>query len=105
MSDAITAYRRNPAPSPLAAHIERPQVDETKVRRLSDRERQVLSHFAQGRSTKSVARILAISPRTVDAYSAVIVQKLRARNRIHAVAIAFRMGLIATEERPEIEHD
>ncbi len=98
MSNGLTAYPRDPALTPVEAHREGSPMDQAKPRRLSERERQVLSHFAHGLSTKCVARILAISPRTIDTYAAVIVQKLRARNRIHAIAIALRMGIISPED-------
>jgi len=66
---------------------------------LSEREREVLSHFAQGQSTKDVAHILGISPRTVETYAATIAQKLHARNRIHAVAIALAAGILTPQDR------
>ncbi|HUI96216.1 MAG TPA: helix-turn-helix transcriptional regulator [Xanthobacteraceae bacterium] len=88
--DLVTAYAPEPAHRPV----------EATARQLSEREREVLAHFAQGRSTKSVAQILAISPRTVETYAATIAQKLRARNRIHAVAIAFSRGILTHPDRP-----
>src|SRR5215831_18341687 len=89
-SDVLAAYAGDPA----AAHPAPAHADEPTTRQLSERERQVLAHFALGGSTKSVARILGISPRTIETYSAVIVQKLHARNRAHAVAIALRTGIM-----------
>ncbi len=64
---------------------------------LSPRERQVLLLFARGKSTKNVGVILKISPRTVNVHSASIVRKLGAENRVHALAIALRAGLVAEE--------
>jgi len=69
------------------------------TRPLSEREREVLAHFAQGHSTKDVAQMLGISPRTVETYAATIAQKLGARNRIHAVAIALRAGILTQRDR------
>jgi len=88
-----------PAPHPVVAAAPPSRADEPGIRQLSERERQVLAHFAQGGSTKSVAKILGISPRTIETYSVLIVQKLRARNRIHAVAIALRTGILTQPDR------
>jgi DNA-binding NarL/FixJ family response regulator len=96
--DAV-AYAPEPAAHPLATAAVPSRADEVRLRQLSERERQVLAHFAQGRSTKSVAQILGISPRTIETYSVLIVQKLRARNRIHAVAIALRTGILTEQDR------
>jgi DNA-binding NarL/FixJ family response regulator len=92
----VPTHQGSSASSPTVAPSARS--DEVTARRLSGREREVLAHFAQGRSTKSVARILGISPRTIETYSAVIVQKLRARNRIHAIAIALRTGILTQQD-------
>jgi DNA-binding NarL/FixJ family response regulator len=92
----VVAYATEPA---LATAAVPSRADEARIRQLSERERQVLTHFAQGRSTKSVAKILGISPRTIETYSVLIVQKLRARNRIHAVAIALRTGILTEQDR------
>jgi DNA-binding CsgD family transcriptional regulator len=63
-------------------------------RRLAVRELEVLSCVASGMTTKGIARTLGISPRTVDAYAASLTQKLGAKNRTQAVAIAMRTGLM-----------
>ena len=99
-SDVFVAavYADEPAPRPGAAAAAPSRADAARTRQLSERERQVLAHFAQGRSTKSVARVLGISPRTIETYSVLIVQKLRARNRIHAVAIALRTGILTLHD-------
>jgi DNA-binding CsgD family transcriptional regulator len=49
-----------------------------RVLLLSPRELEVLSRFSAGNATREVARILQIAPRTVEAHSASIVQKLAA---------------------------
>jgi len=65
---------------------------------LSVREREVLALLAQGGTAKSVSQRLGISPRTVEVHAASIVVKLRARNRMHAVAIAVYVGTIVPYE-------
>lgn len=50
------------------------------VLNLSARERQIVMHLGEGRTSKEIARMLAISPRTVEAYRARLLKKCRAHN-------------------------
>jgi DNA-binding NarL/FixJ family response regulator len=61
----------------------------------SARELQVLQHLADGLTTNAVARELFLSPATVRTYAEHAMRKLEADNRVHAVAIAMRLGLIS----------
>jgi len=61
------------------------------------RVRQVLTLVARGKSAKGIALILKISPRTVGVHMAAFVRKLSVENRLQAVAIAVRRGLMARE--------
>ncbi|WP_375500996.1 LuxR C-terminal-related transcriptional regulator [uncultured Jatrophihabitans sp.] len=54
---------------------------------LTIREREVLGLIAAGRKTTDIARLLFISPRTVDKHVENIRTKLGARSRAHAVAL------------------
>ena len=57
--------------------------DETLVRQVLDlttRERQIVMHLGEGRTSKEIARTLAISPRTVEAYRARLMKKFGAGN-------------------------
>lgn len=56
--------------------------------RLSPREREVLQLLSTGLSTPDVARTLFLSPGTVQDYAESAMRKLKARNRVHAVALA-----------------
>lgn len=47
-----------------------------RLERLSEREREILALIAEGRSSKEVARLLDISPRTVDTHRAHLAEKL-----------------------------
>jgi len=55
---------------------------------LSPREMEVLEMVAKGDATKTIARRLAISPKTVNVHRSKILLKMHARNMIEAVAIA-----------------
>jgi DNA-binding NarL/FixJ family response regulator len=61
---------------------------------LSPREREVLALVAEGASNKEIAGALALSVSTVKFHVAAITEKLGARSRVEAVAIAIRAGLV-----------
>ncbi len=62
---------------------------------LSEREREVLSWVAAGKSAWEIGEILHIAKRTVDEHVLNACRKLGAVNRTQAVALAIRDGLIA----------
>ena len=62
---------------------------------LTRREMEALSLLAEGMTSPEIGRVLGISSHTVDWYMNGIQEKLAARNRHHAVAIAFRLGLVS----------
>lgn len=61
---------------------------------LTHREIQALSNMADGMTSPEIAEVLKVAPTTIDWYGASVQEKLEARNRIHAVAIAIRKGLV-----------
>jgi DNA-binding NarL/FixJ family response regulator len=61
---------------------------------LSSRETEVLQLLADGLTTEAVGRQLYLSPTTVRSYAENAMRKLEARNRVHAVGNALRLGLI-----------
>jgi DNA-binding NarL/FixJ family response regulator len=61
---------------------------------LSLREREVLALLAEGASNKEIARALALSIHTIKFHVAALTEKLCARSRGEAVAIAIRAGLV-----------
>ncbi|MDO0924674.1 response regulator transcription factor [Streptomyces sp. TG1A-8] len=58
-----------------------------KLLNLSDREFEVLSHLASGRSTGEVAKLLDIKAATVKSHVSHLLAKLQVRNRVEAVLI------------------
>jgi DNA-binding CsgD family transcriptional regulator len=71
-------------------------------REPSARELQVLDLVARGLTTTEAARVLHLSKDTVKTHLANLRMKLQARNRAHAVTLAFRLGLLELgEHRPE----
>jgi DNA-binding NarL/FixJ family response regulator len=61
---------------------------------LSDREREVLSLLAEGRSHVEIAGALSISQTTVRSHLHHVVTKLHLRHRAQAVALAYQVGLV-----------
>ncbi len=61
--------------------------------RLSERERDILTRIASGRSTKQVARDCAISPKTVGNHVSNIRHKLNLHHRGQLVLFALQQGL------------
>ena len=64
-----------------------------RLKRLTAREREVLSWITEGKSNKMIARILDISSRTVEIHRANILNKMQA----HSVAELVKMELTAKE--------
>jgi DNA-binding CsgD family transcriptional regulator len=60
---------------------------------LTGREAAVLALMAAGHSTRTIARLLDCSPRTVDKHLERIFRKLGVRDRLNAVLVARAWGL------------
>lgn len=61
---------------------------------LTERERQVLRGISQGKSNAEIDQDLFISEETVKTHARRLYQKLRARDRAHAVTKGFRLGIL-----------
>jgi DNA-binding NarL/FixJ family response regulator len=61
---------------------------------LTERELQVLRGMAEGKSNAEIGRELFVSEDTVKTHARRLFRKLGARDRAHAVASAFRAGLV-----------
>jgi DNA-binding NarL/FixJ family response regulator len=62
--------------------------------RLSEREREVLRHIAAGRTSAEISELLGLQPKTIDGHKQRIFNKLSVQNQAHAVAVAYRMGVL-----------
>jgi DNA-binding NarL/FixJ family response regulator len=77
-------------PPAIAAQLaEHPRDDD-----LTAREVEVLRELALGRGNREIGHVLGISEETVKTHMKRIQDKLRAKDRAHAVAIAVRRGII-----------
>jgi len=61
---------------------------------LSMRERDVLQHLGEGQSNAEIGDALYISQETVKSHVKSLLNKLKAKDRTHAVVIAFHEGLL-----------
>ncbi|MFD1544910.1 response regulator [Nonomuraea guangzhouensis] len=75
------------------ADTSRPARDEI-VRALTRRELEVLEQLAAGLSNAEIAATLFITPETVKTYVSRILTKLDLRDRVQAVVLAYRVGLV-----------
>jgi FixJ family two-component response regulator len=64
--------------------------DDSRLARLTLREREVLDRVAEGLHAKEIAAALGISPRTVEVHKARIMEKLDARNVAELVRFVVR---------------
>jgi two-component system, NarL family, invasion response regulator UvrY len=61
---------------------------------LSDREYEVMSRIASGKTVTEIAGELSLSPKTISTYRARVLEKLGARNSAEIVQYAIRNGLV-----------
>lgn len=64
---------------------------------LTDRQMQVLGHLAAGLSNKEIAEATNLAEGTVKVHLAAVYQNLHVSNRIEAVRMAEKIGLIGTD--------
>jgi two-component system response regulator NreC len=62
---------------------------------LSDREREIFQLIAEAHSNKDIARILSISPATVETHRSRVLQKLDIHSAAELVLYAVRRGIIS----------
>lgn len=70
------------------------ETKDTKVKHLSEREREVLRYLALGHTNQEIADMLHVSVKTVETYKARIMEKLEMRKRADLVRYAMDHGII-----------
>ena len=83
----------------VSSYLLRELQEPVKPTTLTDREAQVLSLLAQGKSNKEIASYLQIAEDTVKSHIRHILTKLGVQSRTQAVILAIRQGLVASEAR------
>jgi DNA-binding NarL/FixJ family response regulator len=92
----IGEFARTPsaAGTPSTASQDPARAGGKLLRGLTERELEVLTMVAGGRSNAEIAEQLTISPATAKTHVAHLLTKLDARDRIQLVIIAYRSGLV-----------
>ncbi|WP_127551907.1 helix-turn-helix transcriptional regulator [Actinoplanes sp. OR16] len=64
---------------------------------------EIIESLATGETAREAAARLFISPNTVKSRLKTLYQQLGARDQAHAVAIAFRLGILRTTDEPHLQ--
>ena len=81
----IEQFVRRPAPNTGAP---------ADLSELSERELEVLTHIARGLSNAEIAQALFVTEATIKTHVTHILTKLRLRDRVQAVVLAYESGLV-----------
>lgn len=69
-----------------------------RIEQITPRELAVLKQIVAGRPNKVIARDLDLSPRTVEAHRAHVMQKMQAGSVAELVSLALRAGIVLDED-------
>jgi DNA-binding NarL/FixJ family response regulator len=75
-------------------HLERAEEGDAAGDVLTPRELEILKLIAEAHTTKEIAELLVISPKTVERHRANILDKLGMRDRVELTRYAIRRGLV-----------
>jgi DNA-binding NarL/FixJ family response regulator len=78
-------------------YLEQPDDAEKPLAQLTPRQREILQLIAEGKSTKEIGYMLQISPKTVDAHRAQIMERLNIRDLAGLVRYAIRSGMVSSD--------
>jgi DNA-binding CsgD family transcriptional regulator len=81
----------------VAGYVRQSAGDQAGRDPLTPRQREILCHIAEGRTTKEIARILNISVKTVETHRTQLMERLDIHDVAGLVRYALRTGLIAAD--------
>ncbi len=76
-----------------------PTEAERRIQSLTDREQEVLIHLGRGLSNSEMSEQLFIAESTVKTHIKRVLSKIEARDRVHAVVLAYESGLMDAGRR------
>lgn len=76
--------------------------DKSKAAELTERQMQILTLVAQGRTYAETADALGLTERTIKYHMGEILERLHLQNRAQVIAFAARMGLVSKEQKKEL---
>jgi DNA-binding NarL/FixJ family response regulator len=82
----------------LGTNVVRPRRPVNLRQPLSQREHEVLRLIADGLENQTIANLLFVSVETIRTHVKSILRKLSSRDRTHAVAVAYRSGVLTVED-------
>jgi DNA-binding CsgD family transcriptional regulator/tetratricopeptide (TPR) repeat protein len=99
VADAVTEAQgwnspAKPAPQPATTAAKSAPSGGASQLNLTERELDVLRLVVEGKSSREIAEVLFISPRTATTHVANILAKLGVNSRSAAVAVAFQQGIV-----------
>jgi len=68
---------------------------------LTSRQRQVFEIIVQGKTSKTAARELGSTERTIKAHRSAIMDKLQVQSVVDLVRIAERLGVLGARDEPD----
>ena len=89
----IVSGKKYVSPS-IARHANNNGSSENPILNLSEREREIFKLLAEGKKNKEVAKVLFISPRTVDTHRLNIMKKLGLATNGELVQLAIRYSVV-----------
>jgi DNA-binding NarL/FixJ family response regulator len=82
----------------VASYLHRPHGNAHALEQLTPRQRQILQLIAEGNSTKEIARILDLSPKTVETHRSQLMERLNIHDIARLVRYAIQAGLLDLNE-------
>ncbi|MBV9469430.1 MAG: response regulator transcription factor [Abitibacteriaceae bacterium] len=82
----------------VADYVRRTGKEESATAALTTRQRQILQLIAGGHTTQEIAKLLVISPKTVETHRSQMMERLCIRDLAGLIRYAIRAGLVSPDE-------